>query len=220
MKIIIVGGGRMVYFLSRGFLSKGYHVCIVNHDAAECRWLARRVKAAVIHGDGSLPRVLEEAGADDADALLAVTPRDEDNLVICQIADKKFRVPNTLAVVSDPDNERVFQQLGVTNVVSMTRIVAALIEERTGVEEIVNLISLGEGLVNVTELSLDEACPVLGQPLVDVPLPRDALIGCILRGGGVIVPHGNTSLAAGDRVVLISVPQSHGAAVKTLTGEP
>ena len=159
MKIVVVGGGRIVYFLSRSFLSKGHTVSIVNHDAEECRWLARQLNATVIHGDGSFPRILDDAGIDDADAVLAITPRDEDNLIICQIAEKRFGVPRTVAVVSDPDNEEVFPQLGVKNVVSITRILSTLIEEQTGVEEITSLLALGEGRVNITELEITGELP-------------------------------------------------------------
>lgn len=219
MKIIVVGGGRIAYYLSRNFLSKGHAVSIVSRDVEECQWIARRLKATVIHGDGSFPRILEDAGIDEADAVLAITPRDEDNLIVCQIAEKRFSVPRTVAVVSDPDNEEVFPQLGVKNVVSITRILSTLIEEQTGVEEITNLVALGEGKVNITELELTEKCPVLAQPLAEIPLPSNALIGCVLRGKDVIVPHGATTLLRGDRVVLITVPETHGKTIKTLTGE-
>lgn len=219
MRIIVVGGGRVVYFLSRSFLSKGHSVTVVNRDGEECQQLARRMNATVIHGDGSMPQVLDEAGADDADVVLAITPRDEDNLVICQIADRRFGVPRTVAVVSDPDNEVVFPQLGVRNVVSITRILSTLIEEQAGVDAVTSLLALGEGRVNITELELSRDCPVLNRPLAEIPLPENALIGCILRDNEVVVPRGATSLSPGDRVVLITVPATHGKAVKLLTGE-
>jgi trk system potassium uptake protein TrkA len=220
MKIIVVGGGKVPYFLARSFHAKGHSVVMVNPDAAECRLFARQLKATIIHGDGSYPKILDDAGAHEADAVLAITPSDEDNLVICQIAERRFQVPATLAVVSDPDNETVFPQLGVTNVVSITRILTALIEERTEVEEITNLVALAGGKVNVTELELTEDCPVLGHPLSQIRLPDDALIACIIRNDRVLVPYGATSLMLGDRVLLVTVPASHGTAVKTLTGEP
>jgi trk system potassium uptake protein TrkA len=181
--------------------------------------MARQLKATVICGDGSAPAVLDDAGAHEADVVLAITTHDETNLVVCQIADKHFHVPTTLAVVSDPDNEAVFPVLGVKNVVSLTKIVSSLIGERAEVEEIANLIPVGEGRVNVVELKLTSDCPVLGRPLAEVPLPADTLIACILRGEETIVPRGAATLAAGDRVILVTVPQSHGAAIKTLTGE-
>lgn len=220
MRILIVGAGRALYFLAKSFLSKGHTVSVVSRDAEECRWLARRLKATIIHGDGSSPSILADAGADESDAVLAATPRDEDNLIICQIAERRFGVPRTVAVVSDPDNEEIFPQLGVKKVVSVTRILSSLIEEHTHVGEITNLVAFGDGRVNVTELQLTKESPAIGCPLAQISLPSNALIGSILRGGDVIVPHGGTTLAAGDRVVLITVPESHGKAVKALTGEP
>jgi trk system potassium uptake protein TrkA len=219
MKIIVVGGGKVAYFLARSFLSKGHSVVLVNREATECRLLARQLKATIIQGDGSYPKILDDAGAHEADAVLAITPSDEDNLIICQIAERRFQVPTTLAVVSDPDNEAVFPQLGVKNVVSITRILTAMIEERTEVEEISNIVALAGGKVNVTELELTDDCPVLGQPLSQIKLPDDSLIACIIRHDEVLVPHGATGLLLGDRVLLVTVPGSHGVAVKTLTGE-
>lgn len=219
MRIIIAGGGRIAYFLARRFLSKGHTVAVINADHQECRWLARQLKAIVIEGDGSLPHVLEEAGGHEADVVLAATDRDEDNLVICQIAQRHFHVPSTLALVSDPDNEEVFPKLGVARVVSMTKILSTLIEEHASVDEIMNLTALAQGNVNVTEIKLTDDCPVLGRPLAEIGLPDESLIACILRGEAVIVPHGRSQLAAGDRVVLITVPSIHGTAVKSLTGE-
>lgn len=219
MKIIVVGGGKVAYYLARSFLSKGHSVVVINSDAGECRLAARQLKATIIHGDGSNPKILEDAGAHEADAVLAMTLTDEDNLIICQIAERRFQVPTTLAAVSDPDNEAIFPQLGVKNVVSITRLVTSLIEERTNVEDIYHLVSLAEGKVNVTELQLDDACPVLSKPLSEISLPADSLISCIIREDRALVPHGAVSLMLGDRVILVTLPASHGAAVKLLTGE-
>jgi trk system potassium uptake protein TrkA len=219
VKLILVGGGRVIYFLSRRFLSKQHAVIVINRDAEECRWMARQLDVTVVHGDGSFPHVLDEAGAHDADAVLALTPSDADNLVICQIAERYFQVPATLAVVSDPDHEAIFPKLGIKNVISITRFVSTLIEGRTEAEEITNLVSMGEGKVNVMELNLSDDCPVLGQPLADIPMPDSSLIACILRADQTIVPYGATTLMAGDRVVLISAPECREQAVNVLTGE-
>ena len=114
MKVILIGGGKLVYFLVRQFASKGYHLTIINQDAVEAKALARQLKATVILGDGSDPGMLKEAGAYQADIVLSLTPHDQDNLVACQIAQKRYGVPRTIALVNDPDYQEVFQQLGVT----------------------------------------------------------------------------------------------------------
>jgi len=213
----LIGGGRVVYFLARAFLAKGHGVTIVNRNRDECVNLARRLSATVVCGEGSDPHVLAEAWADTAEVVLAVTPNDEDNLAICQLCLVCFGVPRALALVNDPDNEEVFRKLGIT-AFSAVRVLSTLIEERTALEDITNLIPAAEGQVNVTEVLLDEEAPVIGTPLQDVALPPDSLIACIVRSGRALVPRGATELRLGDRVMLISLTSNHGEALRALTG--
>jgi trk system potassium uptake protein TrkA len=218
MNVVVVGGGKLAYFLSRTLLAKGHAVTVINGDPEECTWLARHIRATIVHGDGSDPTVLEESGADAAEALLAVTPWDEHNLVICQLANTHFEVPQTLALVNDPEHEEVFHRLGVT-AVSTTRILASLIEQRVSFDEVINLIPVGEGKATVSEVTLDGDSPVVGSALTDIQLPEDSLIAFILRAGEPVVPRGGTVLEAQDRLVVITLPENHGATLAVLTGE-
>jgi trk system potassium uptake protein TrkA len=152
------------------------------------------------------------------DAVLAVTPNDEDNLIICQLAKFDFGIERTLALVNDPDNEKVFQQLGVATAFSTTHMISNLIEQRAGFEEIVSLLSVGEGKVNVTEVVLTASSPVLGKSLMEIGLPDDALVACILRAGRPLIPRGPTILTANDRLILVTLPEHHGPTLKLLTG--
>jgi len=219
MNILVIGGGKLVYFISRTFLAKGYKVTIINRHREECIRLARHLKVTVVYGDGSDPTILEQAGVGTADAVLAITPNDQDNLVICQLAKLRFRIPRTLASVNDPDNEDVFRDLGITTVFSTTRILSSLIEQRAGFEEITNLIPVGEGKVNITEVVLKETSPVIGQSLREIKLPENSLIGYVLREGQPIVPRGETVLQNRDRLIVITLPENHGQVLKILTGD-
>jgi trk system potassium uptake protein TrkA len=218
MNLIIVGGQKLAYFLSRLFTSKGYKVTIINEDKEEAKKLARMLKVTVVHGDGSDPQILEEAGANSTDALLALTPHDQDNLLICQLAIRHFHIPQTLALVNDPDNEEVFLQLGISSVFSTTRILAGLIEQKTGFESITNLIPIEEGKINAAEIILEDDSPVIEKSLRDVKLPEDSLIASIIRKGQPIVPRGSTILKPGDRLIAISSPENLGRVLKILTG--
>ena len=209
----------MIYFLSRAFISKGHFVTLINRDAADCKHLARRLKATVVNGDGSDPEILEDAGVRMADAFLAVTSNDEDNLVACQIAERRFGVRRTLAMVTDPDNESVFKDLGVDRVFSLTGIVTSLIEQHAGFEDVTSLVPVGEGRFHATEMVLDGDSPALGRPLRDLGLPKRSLIAAVLRGEEPVVPRGNTVLEEGDRVILITLPEDYPAALKTLSGD-
>lgn len=218
MKVMIVGGGKPLYFLCRSLAAKGYEVVIVNRSREECVELARRLPATVVCGDGSDPDVLKDAGAMAADAVLAVTPADQDNLVICQLALLRFGVPRAVALANDPDNVDVFEKLGVP-AFSTTRIIGSLIEQRASLEQIVNLLPVGEGKVNVTEIVLDAAAPVAGKLLREIDLPENTLVAVIIRENQPIVPRGASNLLAGDRVVLITLPENHGRALRAISGD-
>jgi trk system potassium uptake protein TrkA len=218
MKVLIVGGGKTLYFLCRNFTAKGYEVVIINRNREECVRLARQLSATVVCGDGSDPELLKEAGAMGADAVLAITPNDQDNLVICQLASLHYGVPKTLALANDPDNAEVFEELGVS-AFSTTRIVGSLIEQRATLEQITNLLPVGEGRVNVTEIILDANSPVAGKLLKELNLPENALVAVVIRDGQPIVPRGANQLLAGDQLVLITLPENHGPVLRAFTGE-
>ena len=218
MKVLIAGGGKMLYFLSRIFTAKGYEVGIVNRNKEECIRLARQLAATVVYGDGSDAGILKDAGAMGADAVLAITPNDQDNLVICQLASLQFGVPRVLALANDPDNAEVFEKLGVS-AFSTTQIVGSLIEQRASLEQITNLLPVGEGRVNVTEILLDPDSPVVGKHLKDIDLPENALVAVVIRNNQPIVPRGANVLLSGDRVVLITLPENHGPVLRAFTGE-
>ncbi|MGX9364546.1 NAD-binding protein [Desulfoplanes sp. PS50] len=219
MKVILVGGGKTLFFLCRRFAAKGYQVVVVNRDRDECVQLSRQLSALVVLGDGSDAEVLKEAGAMEADALLAITPNDQDNLIICQLAAIKFGVPRAVALANDPDNAGIFEKLGVS-AFSTTQIVGSLIEQQASLEPILNLLPVGEGQVNVTELVLEANSPVVGKHLKDIDLPDNALIAVVIRNNQPIIPRGENDLQTDDRVVLITLPENHGPVLKTLTGEP
>ncbi len=217
MKVLIVGGGKTIYSLYRNFTAKGYEVVIINRNREECIRLARHLQAAVVYGDGSDAEILKEAGAMGAGAVLAITPQDQDNLVICQLASLQFGVPRTVALANDPDNTEVFEQLGVS-AFSTTHIIGSLIEQRASFEQITNLLPVSRGLVNVTEITLDAHSPASGKRLIDIRLPENALVAVVIRDERPIVPRGTTELLAGDQVVLITLPENHGRVLKAFTG--
>jgi len=154
----------------------------------------------------------------EADAVLAITPNDQDNLVICQIASRLYKVPRTIALTNDPDNVPIFEKLGVS-AFSIVQIVSSLIEQHASQEQILNLLPVAEGRVNVTELVLDTESPVVGKQLKDIVLPENALIAVVIRDNAPIIPRGANDLRAGDRIVVITLPENHGPIIKYLTGE-
>lgn len=218
LEMIIAGGGELTYYLARSFISKGYIVTIIDKDSQECERLSKSLKAIVVNGDASDPHILEDSRVDYADMVISITPNDHDNLIINQLAEKKFGVPRTLALVNDPDNEEVFRTLGVS-AYSTTNLVSSVFEQKTDIEEITNLIPLGEGNINITEVIVPKTSPIDGKLISEIAFPEESLIAAITRNGERIIPRGLTRIEAGDRLILITVPETHGTVIKTITGE-
>jgi trk system potassium uptake protein TrkA len=219
VKCILVGGGKTAYFLARDFISKGYEVTLIVRNGEEATALSRQMHVPVLHGDGSDPLLLEDAGARQADVLLALTPHDEDNLVACQLAQRMYGVPRTIALVNDPENEDVFRRLGITVAVSATRVIATLIEEQASFEDITNLFPVAEGRIVVTEVRLSADALAVDKTLQALNLPEGALVAAILRGETVIVPRGTTRLQRSDRLILVAQPDNYGELLRALVGE-
>jgi len=218
MRVILVGSGRILYYLARQFNRKELDVQIVTPVKQEGRELSQRVKRPVLVGDATDPKILEDAGAFRADVVLALTPNDEDNLAVCQIARQMYQVPRTIALVNDPENEEIFHKLKVSVAISATRILSIILEEQAGFEEIGKLISVAEGRVSVAEIVLREDSPAAGLALESITLPAEALIGGIIRGGKVLIPKGGSQLLAADRLILIATETSMDEAMRTLVG--
>jgi len=219
LRILIAGEGRRIFFLACDFISQGHQVTIVTPDAAGGKTLSRRLKALVIVGDPSNPDVLREAGAEDMSVVLAISPRDEDNLVICQSALRLFGVARTVALVNDPEMVDVFHRLGVTRAFTLTHLLATTIERRVETQSVLNLVPLDEGGVNLTEIVLEAPSPVVGKTLAEVRLPVGGLVACIIREGRPVIPGGDTRLEAGDRLTVLTQPDNHAAVIRVLTGE-
>lgn len=218
MRIILVGGSKTVYFLARQFVRRRYHVTVINRDPVRAREIAHETKATVVLGDGTDVNRLEEAGARAADAMLAMTNHDQDNLIACQIAKRIFSVPRTIALVNDPDNEPIFKQLGVDVAFSATRLIGMILDQETNFEDITAFMPLAQGRINVTEVRLAPDSPAVGKTLLDLELTENSLIACIIRNDEVIVPRGATQLEVDDHLLLISHPDNQRHDIEVLCG--
>ncbi len=217
--VLRVGGRSKAKALAQSLLQKGYQVTAVNAALEDCQKLAENGKLSVIHGDGTKPYVLEDAGAGRMDMAIALTPRDEDNLVICQLCKKRFQVKKTVALLSDPQKTEFFYKMGIDSVVCAISAVTSIIEQQAFVEEMAKAIPIGAGRVQMLEIPITASDPVTGKQVWEIDLPKEVIIGCILRGDRNLVPRGDTRILAGDVLVLISGSNREAAAVRALKGD-
>lgn len=217
-RVLLIGGRSKAKSLATSLLKKGYHVTVVNDTYEDCLELAEIDKLTVFNGDGTKPYVLEDANANEADIAIALTSKDEDNLVICELCKKKFHIKKTVALLSDPKKTDFFYSMGIDSVVCAITAITGIIEQQAFMDKIATLVPIGEGRVSIAEVPIPGTAPVVGKKIWEVSLPKQVIIACILRSDTTMVPRGDTRILAGDMLVLISSDNQEMAAIKELTG--
>ncbi|HUV04147.1 MAG TPA: TrkA family potassium uptake protein [Armatimonadota bacterium] len=203
MYVIVAGGGKVGHYLTRALMDAGHEVLLVEKDRSRAAYLAEELGEVVVRGDACEVRTMREIGMERADVVVAATGDDEDNLVICQMAKRRFNVPRTIARVNNPQNEDIFHRLGIDSTVSSTKIIFNLIEQQIETDEVILLAPLQRGNIEIVEIDLGPESPVLGKTIPYVGLPQDALVISIVRDGHAILPNIDVEFKQGDTVIAL-----------------
>lgn len=204
MYIIVVGGGKVGYYLTKTLLNEGHEVLLIERDREKVETYSDRFGSVVLAGDGAEASVLAAAGAARADVVIAVTGEDEDNLVVCQVAKTKFHVGRTIARVNNPKNEQLFRLLGVDVTVSQTNYLLNLIEQAIPERSFIHLLSLRHADLSIVEATISEESPVANQMIEQIELPVNCVIAAISRGTELIVPRPMTEILPGDDIIAVT----------------
>ena len=202
MFVLVVGGGKVGYYLTKELVENGHEVVLMEKDRARAAQIVDELGSIVVPHDGCEGKYLGEAGSNRADIVAAVTGDDEDNLVICQMAKHHFDVPKTIARVNNPKNEDLFRHLGVDEIISPTRMALGSIEQDIPVHELLHLAAAGQR-------PRDHRGPAAGRLTgggPDARRPRDPgrVLALRLRADGVATPlRPDTVLQEGDKVIAI-----------------
>jgi trk system potassium uptake protein TrkA len=202
--IIVVGGGKVGYYLTKTLLNEGHEILLIERDLAKVEIYNERFGSVVLGGDGAEASTLAAAGAARADVVIAVTGEDEDNLVVCQMAKQKFHVKRTIARVNNPKNEQLFRLLGVDVTVSQTNYILNLIEQAIPERAFIHLLNLRHADLAIIEATIDSRSPISGRSIDDVEFPVECVIAAISRGPDLIVPKGTTVIQPGDEVIAVT----------------
>lgn len=218
MYIIVVGGGKVGYYLTKTLVNEGYEVLLIEKNSRKVATYFDRFGDVVVQGDGAELSTLEAAGAARANVCIAVTGDDEDNLVICQTAKKLFNVPRTIARVNNPKNEEIFRKLGIDVTVSSTNIILNIIEQEIPERGLVHLMTLKHAQIAIVEATVEEGASASGKRLSDITFPANVVISAVLRDGSLLIPNGDTVLQPRDEVIALTNRESEENLREVLTG--
>jgi trk system potassium uptake protein TrkA len=207
MYIIVVGGGRLGYSLTKALLNEGHETLLIEKNAAVCERINKELGSICLRGDGCETGVLSEAGAGRADLFIAVTGEDEDNLVACQVAKYRFNVPRTIARVREPRNEQIFKQLGVDVTVNSTNIILERIEHEVPSHPLTQLFCINgdQRDLEIMDIRVVAGAPAVGKSVNELDLPDRAVLGLVVRTDEKpFVPRGDTVFRSGDQVIAVA----------------
>jgi trk system potassium uptake protein len=204
--VVIVGGGKVGSYLARMLKESGYEITLVEERKEQVAKIKEDLPDLnILQGDGCEPDVLDEAKMLKADAVVAVTGHDEDNIVVCMLAKHEYEVPNTIARINNPKNEWLFREsFGVDIALSNTHMIAKILQEEVALGDIVTLLKLKKGDVSLVEVTLEETSPAVGKALKDIETTGDTVLVTIIRGNDLILPKGDTVLLAGDEILAVT----------------
>ncbi|TCV91360.1 Trk system potassium transporter TrkA [Biostraticola tofi] len=216
MKIIILGAGQVGGTLAENLVGENNDITVIDTNPAQLRQLQDKFDLRAIQGHAAHPRVLREAGAEDADMLVAVTNSDETNMVACQIAYSLFKTPNRIARIRSADYIREAHRLFSTDAVPIDHLISP---EQLVIDNIYKLIeypgalqvvNFAEGMVSIVAVKAYYGGPLVGNALSSLRehMPHiDTRVAAIFRQDRPIRPQGSTIIEAGDEVFFVAASQ-------------
>ncbi len=218
MYAIVVGGGKVGYYLAKELLEGNHEVLVIEKDGGKCERIAQELGDIVLKGDGCEAATMEIAGFGRADMVLAVTGDDEDNLVSCQVAKAKFDVPRMIARINNPKNESIFRKLGIDTTVSATAAILAQIEQELPEHPLMRLLTFRGGGLEIVEVKVPPSAAIVGHPVREIMLPQQSIIVLLVDPDGTPrVPTSETVVMAEDEVLAVTRTENEDALRRALT---
>jgi trk system potassium uptake protein TrkA len=207
MYIIVAGGGKVGYHLTKALLAEGHEVVLIEMNRQRAQRIGDEFGSVVIPQRADEGRWLIEAGVERADVVIAATGDDEPNLIICQLAELLARRKNhkirSIARVNHPKNEPVLKRLGVDATVSTTSVILSLIEEELSPHPAVHLMTLRRAGIELMEFVISSSSPSVGKTVGGLDLPAGVTLPLVVRAGDAIRPSETTAFQAEDAVIAL-----------------
>ncbi len=225
MFILIVGGGKVGSYLTRALLNQNHEVVVIEKDDRKARMLDRLIDRKVtVVGDGCDPLILDAAGVNRADVVVADTGDDEDNLVVVLLAKRKSKA-RCIARVNNPANKLIFGSLDSDDpviVISSTELILDVLNEHVNASKYRSMLEtmhlFGKGDMQLVKVAIPQQSPVDGKRLAEIGLPHNSVVVAVDRNDRDLeVPTGETMLHAGDSMIVI-VKDRAGERIRTLLG--
>ncbi len=216
MKVVILGAGQVGASVAEGLVSEENDITVVDNDAGRLSRLQDRLDLRTVFGNAATPSVMRDAGAEDADMLIAVTQSDQTNLVACKLAHTVFNVPTRIARLRSRDFLEDASLLSADNfsvdyALCPEQVITDYIRRLIEFPEALQVLSFANGRVTMVAVRAFEGGMLVGDQIknmrLHLPSETDARIAAIFRRDQPVVPEGNTIVEAGDEVFILAAAE-------------
>ncbi len=204
-KVLILGGGKLGYHLAKTLLESEHSVMLIEADRDRCEYISDNLNIPVICGDGTRPEVLAKAKAGASDVFVALTGKDEDNLIGCELAKKQFGVKRTLSRSNDPKNAALMKKLGIDITLNSTKVIADMIDHEIDSAPVQMMASIANSNAIISEYDIPVDWSGSGKRIMELAVPENCVLVYILRGEELLIPRGSTVIEAGDTVLALTI---------------
>ncbi|MEE9523290.1 MAG: Trk system potassium transporter TrkA [Thermodesulfovibrionales bacterium] len=200
--VMIAGGGRIGYYVAKQLEESDINVKIIERDAERCKFLSKTLsKVTCLHGDGSDRALLEEENVRDMDVFAAISNNEELNIMAALLA-KRMGAQKIITVVNRSDYIPLANSLGIESVLSPRLITASSILRYVRMGEILSLTTVAEDMAEILEAGVKVGALIGGSRLKDAKIPKNSLVGAIIKGEEVLIPSGEDTIEEGDRIIV------------------
>jgi trk system potassium uptake protein TrkA len=216
MRIVILGAGQVGSSVAENLVSEANDITVVDVDSGRLKRLQDRLDLRTVSGNAAHPAVLEQAGARDADMLLAVTQSDETNMVACKLAATMFNIPTKIARIRSADylsHPEIFspENFAVDHSICPEQVICDYIAKLLEFPESLQVLEFADGKVSLVAVRAFHGGPLVGQALENLRrhLPNaETRVAAIYRHDSPVMPEGKTVIEAGDEVFFIAATEN------------
>lgn len=207
MKIVITGGKHESDYIISMLKKENHQLIVINDDEGFAEYISSHNDIDVFPGDPSKAYVLQDAEAQNADVLLALSDNDTNNYVTCVTAKKLFNIKKTVSKVKNPKNVELFKKLGIDSVISSTYLIAKTILNESSIENMIKNFAIEDEKIVMLEVPIKKEYSIVNKEIQEIHFPNNMNISCIFRDPHVIIPHGQTKILEDDNLIIVTTPE-------------
>ncbi len=207
MKIVVAGGHSDAEYIISMFIKEKHQLIVINDSDIAAKYISENNRIPVFMGDPTKSYTFEDAGAKDADVIVALSENDIDNYITCLIAKRFFGIKKAICRVLNPKRVEVFKKLGISTVISSIYMLGQIIKEEANIKSMFKTLSMEDEKIAITEIEVKNEYGLHGKQIMNLSLPLRINIACILRDSNVIIPNGRTQIELGDKMLIVSAAE-------------